>query len=170
MVILNRSSVSFLVIKTLLTLFVFNGCSSRSINESDSVAESVVEKTADDKKDKTTTIYLFSDNALKQEIRITYKEKNKIEFEYYVSNRGTGCKNTFNGTAVNKYPDADPELDEDKEGFGYPVLEYLYETDACSFAVRVAMLEKDKVQIRTINCSTSKECPINSAGILRIKH
>jgi hypothetical protein len=56
--------------------------------------------------------------------------------------------------AVDENPGADPELDEDENGFGYPSTEYLYEKKQMVMAIRIDMLEKINVIVRTFGAET----------------
>jgi hypothetical protein len=110
--------------------------------------------------------YYFENDTIKQSITITKNTDTQIDFLYEIRNKKRDCFVTYSGIALNEYPDNDPELDEDEEGFGYPVIEYVYDNENGIIGIRLSMIEKDKIQILS-DCNQHTFCPINSMGILR---
>lgn len=57
-----------------------------------------------------------------QILQINWLTQDSIEFKLIAKNEL--CDYETQGIAVNKYPNMDPEIDEDANGMAYPVIEY----------------------------------------------
>jgi hypothetical protein len=169
--ILNKLKIKLFVINMHILLFLPLSNCNNVINKNnlDSKSNEVKKKNIIKSKNNKTSFYTYSNDTIEQRIFIKDINDDEIEFKYIVENKILKCKQQINGIAINKYPEMDPELDEDEEGFGYPVIEYFYQYNDCAIYIRRAMIKKNKIQIKT-NCKKFVEsCPIASIGILKVR-
>jgi hypothetical protein len=115
-------------------------------------------------------LFMGQDKSIKQEAYIKSLSSKKIEFHIFVSNDLEKKTSTIQGVAIDKF-DGDPEMDLDEHGEMYPAEEYFYEAKGCLLAIRIDILQKDKLRIIESGCEArhDKAAPFESIGVLRIK-
>ncbi len=114
----------------------------------------------------THDIFKFENNEVIQVLALKENEANKLSFVLKAISKNSDVESLIDGSAVLK--EGDVEIDEDEEGIGYPVSEYIY-NDKCWIALRLALQSKDMVRINTADCDklSSKSTPFDSQGILK---
>ncbi len=153
------------IIVVFFMLMLFSSCSfaNEKQEEKAQLSDNTKEPLEQVEKEKK---FLFENDTIKQSIKITKYTDIQMSFLYEIKNVKRNCYITYSGVALNEYPNNDPELDEDEEGFGYPSVKYLYNNEDCIIEIRLSMVEKDKIQVKS-NCNQHIFCPVNSVGILR---
>lgn len=112
-------------------------------------------------------IFTFSNDTLIQMIDIEPISNTIIHFTLYSKNKKSQQTAEISGTATCN-DTADPEIDEDENGFAYPAQQYLSD-GSCQLSIRLDMLHMDKVRTVLMNCEEHKHsrCPFESIGLLR---
>jgi len=115
--------------------------------------------------------YVYENDTIKQTLDIVFINKRKIEFKLVVDNKIINNTKQLKGAAIGNV-DADPETDEDAEGYAYPAIQYVYGGAKCELDIRVAMEKKDKVQINGAICDSIGDIrhPFHSVGVMNIVH
>lgn len=114
----------------------------------------------------TSDIFKFENNEIIQIIAIQYIDENTIKFILKIISKADENESNLAGNAKIKVGDS--EIDEDEEGIGYPVNEYVYDGD-CWISIRIALQTKDMLRIISSDCGklSSKHEPFDSIGILK---
>lgn len=110
-------------------------------------------------------LFLFENDTLRQTVALKTITEKTVAFKLTSSNKLKNKTIHMKGTAQLK--EGDLEIDEDEEGNGYPVDEYVYNQDSCFLALRLDAESKDKMTIKTGDCvKKTPDCPLSSLGIL----
>jgi len=109
--------------------------------------------------------FVAENDAVIQTLNVTWKEKNRIDFDFLVKDKKTRKERQLKGSAVSS--NQDPEIDEDEEGMAYPAIEFWHKDGSCQFAIRIAMQNASKIQTKAGGCSTG--LPLESVAILKRK-
>lgn len=114
----------------------------------------------------TFNIFKFENNEFIQIIAIQYIDENTIKFILKIISKSDENESNLTGNAKIKVGDS--EIDEDEEGIGYPVNEYVYDGE-CWISIRIALQTKDMLRIISSDCGklSSKYAPFDSKGILK---
>ena len=82
-----------------------------------------------------------------QTLKIVYISDSSIwfnvDYEYIIGG------DEFEGTAINPYPNMDPEIDEDNDGLAYPATQYLVEIDSFNYQFLINLKDTSTARIRT---------------------
>lgn len=113
-------------------------------------------------------LFTGQDKSIRQKVYIKSVSSKKIEFHIFVSNDLEKKTSQIQGIAIDKY-DGDPEMDDDEHGEMYPAEEYFYESKGCLLAIRIDMLQKDKMRIIESGCEArrDKAVPFESVALLK---
>jgi len=169
-------NLKFVIMKVILLLFPFFlfSCSLKEKKETPItiLENSFNQENYDDKEvtlnnDETTSqeiVYIYENDTLKQTVKLTFINEEKIDFLFVSENKIKKQKESIQGIAKNN--DGDIEIDEDDEGNAYPVNEYIYSGN-CWLAIRINMEDESTIRIKVADCKRhNPNCPFYSVGLL----
>jgi hypothetical protein len=88
--------------------------------------------------------YENKEQKFRQRLGVTWVTNDSVEFRLFSEDEL--CDTDYWGNAKNKYPDMDPESDEDETGESYLASEYVKETETYLLKLRIS-LDKDRARI-----------------------
>lgn len=157
----------YIITNFLLLAVVLISCGQVNKNQTNTMEVEQLEETEStmvNNNEKFTFIY--NNDVVLQKLDVTFIEDNQISFAINV--KEGGCKTSIVGEAVDNYPDSDPALDEDEEGYGYPAIEYVYQEKNCIVVIRIEMQNKDKAKVIFKDCEVLfGDCKVTSGYLLR---
>lgn len=155
-----------------ITALVFMGCSSRSSSNTQAQTnESKIDsqKQVSDfvaKYNTTYDVFKYEDDEIVQLVALKANGDNIVTFSLKNISKKSNDVSVLEGTA--KLKEGDVEIDEDEEGIGYPVNEFIY-NDKCWIAIRLALQSQDMVRVNSSDCESlsTKNTPFASKGVLK---
>ncbi|NOU62351.1 hypothetical protein ELS83_21405 [Marinifilum sp. JC070] len=154
-----------------ITALVFMSCSSGgSSNTQAQTNESKIDsqkQVADFvSKYNTYDVFKFEDSEIVQLVALKANGDNVVTFSLKNISKKSTDVSVLEGTA--KLKEGDVEIDEDEEGIGYPVNEFIY-NDKCWIAIRLALQSQDMVRVNSSDCESlsTKNTPFASKGVLK---
>lgn len=108
------------------------------------------------------SFYLYENDTLKQMVEISRINEKELNFKLISENKYRNQTSMIEGVAKFKHI----EMDEDMEGNGCPILEYLYNED-CWLAFRIDRNTGGWLIVNEADCKNSNPfCPLESVGYL----
>lgn len=134
----------------------------KSIKDNDSEAVSEFMTKYSD----THEVFRFENEGVIQMVALKPINDTLMSFYIETFSKEKDISSSLRGTA--KLKKGDVEIDEDENGIGYPVREYIY-NEKCWIAIRLAMQTKDKVRINSSECDSLKSSltPFSSISVLK---
>lgn len=112
-----------------------------------------------------TFAYEDSVNQVVQQLRVNWLSNDSIEFILTADNNL--CAYKLTGTAVNQYPGADPEVEEDHAGFAYPAIEYIVVDGRQLHSIRIEMTERRLAKISYEYATPRDECDPEAEALMK---
>lgn len=153
-------------------IFAMIGCTTNKNSNANTVSNRFIvefEKKASDftgKYSATHEIYRYEDTEFVQIAAILRSKGDSVSFCLKTISKLMDDEATISGVAVSQ--NGDVEIDEDMNGIGYPVLEYIYSGD-CWIALRLALESNDMLRINSDGCEEfiAEATSFTSNGILK---
>ena len=130
------------------------------IDYQNSVDEFIAKHTA------THDVFEFANNEVVQLAALSCVDETTTKFSIKTISKKNENVSELEGVAILK--EGDVEIDEDEDGIGYPVNEYIYNENCC-IAVRLALESKNLLRINSAECGdiVTESAPFISKGVLK---